>query len=149
LTILPRKLSFGVMDNTKYKPQAKKKNQRKENRELVVNISMFLLGNEKMRNLFWNIKTVDYVKFENKIKIGINTTKKLGTTLEKLRSVAKDLSNYLFDQGLTFQRQTKVVFYVDKEDEFVARIYNILDKVGATDTVENEVEEMNAAMDES
>jgi len=137
------------MDNTKYKPQAKKKNQRKENRELVVNISMFLLGNEKMRNLFWNIKTVDYVKFENKIKIGINTTKKLGTTLEKLRSVAKDLSNYLFDQGLTFQRQTKVVFYVDKEDEFVARIYNILDKVGATDTVENEVEEMNAAMDES
>lgn len=117
------------MENTKYKPQAKKKNQRKENRELVVNISMFLLGNEKMKNLFWNIKTVEYVKFENKIKIGINTTKKLGTTLEKLRGVAKDLSNYLFEQGLTFQRQTHVVFFVDKEDEFVARIYNILDKV--------------------
>jgi|GEM_PF-908906 len=117
------------MENTKYKPQAKKKNQRRENRELVVNISMFLLGNEKMKNLFWNIKTVEYQKFENKIKIGINTTKKLGTTLEKLRSVAKDLSNYLFEQGLTFQRQTQVVFFVDKEDEFVARIYNILDKV--------------------
>lgn len=118
------------MENTKYKPQLKKKNQRKENRELVVNISMFLLGNEKMKNLFWNIKTVEYAKFENKIKIGINTTKKLGTTLEKLRSVAKDLSNYLYEQGLTFQRQTQVVFFVDKEDEFVARIYNILDKVG-------------------
>lgn len=124
------------MENTKYKPQVKKKNQRRENRELVVNISMFLLGNEKMKNLFWNIKTVEYAKFENKIKIGINTTKKLGTTLEKLRSVAKDLSNYLFEQGLTFQRQTQVVFYVDKEDEFVARIYNILDKVAVDKEVE-------------
>jgi len=109
--------------------QPKKKNRRKENRELVVNISMFLMGNEKLRNLFWNVKNVDYIKYENTIKIGINTTKKLGTTLEKLRSVAKDLSNYLFDQGVTFRRQTKVIFYVDKEDQMMARIYNLINKI--------------------
>jgi RNA processing factor Prp31 len=109
--------------------QFKKKNHRKENRELVVNISMFLMGNEKMKNLFWNVKNVDYIKSEGTIKIGINTTKKLGTTLEKLRSVAKDLSNYLYEQGLTIRRRTKIEYYVDKEDEMVARIYNLIDSV--------------------
>lgn len=113
----------------------KKKNKRRENREIVLNISMFLMGNEKLKNLFWNVKTVDYIKSENTIKIGINTTKKLGTTLEKLRSVAKDLSNYLFDQGQTFRRQTRIVFYVDKEDEIVARIYNLIDQVEKDETV--------------
>ena len=113
----------------------KKKNKRRENREIVLNISMFLMGNEKLKNLFWNVKTVDYLKSENTIKIGINTTKKLGTTLEKLRSVAKDLSNYLFDQGQTFRRQTRIVFYVDKEDEIVARIYNLIDQVEKDETV--------------
>jgi hypothetical protein len=113
----------------------KKKNKRRENREIVLNISMFLMGNEKLKNLFWNVKTVDYIKSENTIKIGINTTKKLGTTLEKLRSVAKDLSNYLFDQGQTFRRQTRIVFYVDKEDEIVARIYNLIDQVEKDEAV--------------
>lgn len=109
----------------------KKKNFRKENRELVLNISMFLLTNEKMKNLFWNVKTVTYSRSEDTIKIGINTTKKLGTTLEKLRSVSKDLSNYLYDQGLTIRRQTRVSFFVDKEDEIVARIYNLIEKTNA------------------
>ena len=113
----------------------KKKNKRRENREIVLNISMFLMGNERLKNLFWNVKTVDYIKSENTIKIGINTTKKLGTTLEKLRSVAKDLSNYLFDQGQTFRRQTRIVFYVDKEDEIVARIYNLIDQVEKDESV--------------
>jgi hypothetical protein len=116
----------------------KKKNKRRENREIVLNISMFLMGNEKLKNLFWNVKTVEYLKSENTIKIGINTTKKLGTTLEKLRSVAKDLSNYLFDQGQTFRRQTRIVFYVDKEDEMVARIYNLIDQVEKEEVVSTE-----------
>jgi ribosome-binding factor A len=109
--------------------RVKKKNKRKESRELLLNISMFLLTNEKMKSLFWNVKTVEYKKSEHKVKIGINTTKKLGTTLNKLRSLRKDLSNYLYDQGLTIRRQTKIDFFVDKEDEIVARIYNLIDKV--------------------
>lgn len=107
----------------------KKKNKRKENREMILTVSMFLLGNEKMKNLFWNVVSLDYNKSESKIKIGINTTKKLGTTLEKLRSVAKELSNYLFEQGLTFKRQTKITFFVDKEDDMIARIYSLIEGV--------------------
>jgi ribosome-binding factor A len=107
----------------------KKKNKRKEYRELAVNVSMFLLRNEKMKNLFWNVKTVEYIKREHRIKIGINTTRKLGTTLKKLRSLSKDLSNYLYEQGLTIKRTTRINFYVDREDEAVARIYNILENV--------------------
>jgi hypothetical protein len=107
----------------------KRKNQHKENRELVANISMFLLTNEKLKGLFWSIKTVDYTKFDHTLKIGINTTKKLGTTLTKMRSVAKDLANYLFENGITVMRQTQIVFYVDKEDEIIARIYSLIEKV--------------------
>jgi hypothetical protein len=134
------------MSEKSYSQVHKKKNFRKENRELVLNISMFLLTNEKMKNLFWNVKTVTYSRSEDTIKIGINTTKKLGTTLEKLRSVSKDLSNYLFDQGLTIRRQTKVSFFVDKEDEIVARIYNLIEKT----TIEPEVElETENALDQA
>jgi|688.fasta_scaffold21501_5 hypothetical protein len=128
------------MSEKSYSQVHKKKNFRKENRELVLNISMFLLTNEKMKNLFWNVKTVTYSRSEDSIKIGINTTKKLGTTLEKLRSVSKDLSNYLFDQGLTIRRQTKVSFFVDKEDEIVARIYNLIEKTAVEPEVELETE---------
>ncbi len=122
--------------------RVKKKNKRKESRELILNISMFLLTNEKMKSLFWNVKTVEYKKAEHKVKIGINTTKKLGTTLNKLRSLRKDLSNYLFDQGLTIRRQTKIDFFVDKEDEIVARIYNLID------SVKEEQGEVEAGMEE-
>jgi hypothetical protein len=119
------------MSEKSFNQGQKKKNFRKENRELVLNISMFLLTNEKMKNLFWNVKTVTYSRSEDTIKIGINTTKKLGTTLEKLRSVSKDLSNYLYDQGITIRRQTRVSFFVDKEDELVARIYNLIEKTSS------------------
>lgn len=112
----------------------KKRNQRKQNREIVANISMFLLRHEKLRNLFWSVKTVDYTKFDHTLKIGINTTKKLGTTLTKMRSVAKELANYLFEEGVTVIRQTKIVFYVDKEDEIIARIYSLIEKVETEDS---------------
>lgn len=113
----------------------KKKNQRRENRELVLNISMFLLRHEKMKNLFWNVKTVTYKKHEHAIKIGINTTKKLGTTLKKLRSLAKDLSNYLFEEGVTVRRQTRIEFFVDREDEIVAKILTLIDSVSQENAV--------------
>jgi ribosome-binding factor A len=120
-----------------FKP--KKKNKRKEYRELALNISMFLLRSEKLKNLFWNVKNVEYSKRDHKIKIGINTTKKLGTTLKKLRSLSKELSNYLYDEGLTVKRVTRIEFYVDREDEMVARIYNLLDTVELEERKEKKV----------
>lgn len=107
----------------------RKKNNRKKNRQLILTVSMFLLGNEKLKNLFWNVKTVKYKKAENEIKIGINTIKKLGTTLSKLRAISKDLSNYLFDNGITYRRQTKIIFYVDKADEQINQVLSIIENV--------------------
>jgi len=118
----------------------RKKNRRKEYRELVTNINMFLLTSDNLRNLFWNVKSANYSKKDGVLKIGINTTKKLGTTLEKLRKISKDLSNYLFENGLTVKRQTKIEFFVDKEDEILAKIYSLIEKVQPSGSVEEEVE---------
>jgi hypothetical protein len=111
------------------KKTAKKRSVSKTNRELVLNIYMFLLNSETMRKCFWNIKSVDYNKVNQTLDIGINTTKgKLGTTLGKLRKNSKSLSDYLFTQGITF-RKAKINFFVDKEDIEMERIYNLLDSV--------------------
>jgi hypothetical protein len=99
---------------------------RKSDRELLLTVSVFLLNEEVLRKQFWNVKSVFYNKTEQTVKIGINTTNgKLGTTLSKLRKTSRDLSDYLYDQGVTF-RKTTIVFYVDKEDVEVERIYNLI-----------------------
>ena len=99
---------------------------KRRNRELVLNVSMFLLNQESLKNQFWTVKSVNYNGTDQKVNIGINTTNgKLGTTLTKLRKTSKDLSDFLYDQGLTF-RKAHVSFYVDKEDVEIERIYNLL-----------------------
>lgn len=104
------------------------KNTKKE-RELLLNVSFFLLGHETMRKCFWNVKSVEYNKSEQALNIGINTTNgKLGTTLQKLRKTSKELSDYLYEQGLTF-RKAKINFFVDKEDIEIEKVYNLLEAV--------------------
>lgn len=106
-----------------------KKIQNKPNRELLLTVSMFLLGREELRKLFWNVKRVDYNKTTQKVRIGVNTTKgKLGTTLSKLKKTAKYLSDYLYDYGLTF-RKARIEFYVDREEEQISRLYSLLEKI--------------------
>lgn len=109
--------------------KSKKTNHRKQNRELVLTVSMFLLNQETLRKQFWTVKSVDYVKTEQVLRVGINTANgKLGTTLSKLRKTSKDLSEYMYEQGLTF-RKAKVEFFVDKQDIELERIYNLLQNV--------------------
>ena len=111
--------------------KVRKNNNKKKDRELILTTSLFLLSKEELRKQFWNVKSVTYDKQNQKINVGINTTNgKHGTTLAKLRKVAKDLSNHLYDQGLTF-RQAKVNFFIDKEEEQIERIYQLLDKVSS------------------
>lgn len=111
--------------------KSKKNNSKKKERELVLTVSLFLLSKEELRKQFWNVKSVHYDKQVQKISVGINTTNsKLGTTLTKLRKVSKDLSNHLYEQGLTF-RQAKISFFVDKEEEEIERIYQLLEKVSS------------------
>jgi hypothetical protein len=99
---------------------------RKSDRELLLTVSVFLLNQEELRKQFWTVKSIHYDKVDQIVKIGINTTNgRLGTTLAKLRKTSRNLSDYLYDQGITF-RKTKIVFYVDKEDIEIERIYSLL-----------------------
>ena len=101
----------------------------RQTRQMNLTISMFLLGNETMKGLVWTVHKVDYNRSSQTVKIGIDTVKsKLGTTLSKMRKLARPLAEYLFESGLTF-RIAQIEFYVNKENESVQRIYSILDKV--------------------
>jgi len=103
--------------------------KKKANRELLLSVSIFLLGREELRKQFWTVRSVTYDRQNQKVAIGINTiTGKLGTTLAKLRKTAKDLSDYLYEQGLTF-RKAKISFFVDKEDEKLQKIYTLLEEI--------------------
>jgi nucleoid-associated protein YejK len=107
----------------------RKTGSRKRNRELLLTVSVFLLNQEVLRRQFWTVKSVHYDQVNQQIKIGINTTNgKLGTTLAKLRKTSKDLSDYLYDQGVTF-RKAKITFFVDKQDVELERIYSLLHSV--------------------
>jgi hypothetical protein len=44
------------------------------------------------------------------------------------RKTAKVLSDYLYEQGLTFKK-TKISFFVDKEDEKLQKIYTLLEEI--------------------
>jgi hypothetical protein len=99
---------------------------KRRNREFMLTVSMFLLSRESLKKQFWSVKSVKYDGTQQKVSVGVNTTNgKLGTTLAKLRQTSHDLSDYLYDQGLTF-RKAKIVFFVDKEDIEIERIYNLL-----------------------
>lgn len=101
----------------------------KKNRELVLTVSVFLLGREELRTLFWNIMHADYNGSTNALNVGISTIEgKYGTTLQKLRKTSKHLSEYLYESGLTF-RKSHVNFYIDKEEDELARIGNILNLI--------------------
>jgi len=103
--------------------------KKKENRELLLSISMFLLNREELRKQFWTVCSVNYDKQNQTLSIGINTiTGKLGTTLTRLRKTSRDLSDYLYEQGLTF-RKTKISFFVDKEDEKLQKVYDLLEEL--------------------
>jgi len=103
--------------------------KKKADRELLLSVSIFLLGREELRKQFWTVRSVHYDKQNQRVAIGINTiTGKLGTTLAKLRKTAKVLSDYLYEQGLTFKK-AKISFFVDKEDEKLQKIYTLLEEI--------------------
>ena len=104
----------------------RKNTVQKKSRELILNVSLFLLNQEQLRKLFWSVKSVHYDTANQGVGIGISTTKgKYGTTLTKLRKCSKDLSDHLYENGLTF-RKAKVNFFIDREDFELERLYSLL-----------------------
>lgn len=101
----------------------------RQNRQILVNVGMYLLNQEGLKNQYWEIKSIKYNSMSQKLNIGINTTDgKFGTTLEALRKQSKGLAEYLYEQGVTF-RVSKIKFFIDREDEKIQRIYDVLDRV--------------------
>jgi hypothetical protein len=98
------------------------------NRQLQLTISMFLLNQEAMRGLVWTVQHVEYNRETQTIKVGIDTVKSklLGTTLGKMRKLAKPLAHRLAEQGVTL-RAANVEFYVHKQNEALQRIYSLLE----------------------
>ena len=110
----------------------KKANQRKQLREFLTNISMFLLNQEKLKNLLWSVKTIDYKRNQGILRIGINSNdNKLGTILQKLRTLRKPLAEHLYHEGVVNQ-VPKIEFFVDRDQDIVDKIYGIIEKIQGT-----------------
>jgi hypothetical protein len=103
---------------------------KRADREVIVNINMFLLGEESLKGLFWTVAKIDFEPHAKTLKIGITTTKdgKLGTTLEKLRKKAKPLSDYLCESGALHCR-ARIYFSLYKQEEDLIRLTEFLDSV--------------------
>jgi hypothetical protein len=118
---------FMKKPSTFISPKAYTENNKQ--RQLKLNITMFLLTQEGLKNQYWSIRSVNYNHINQKLKIGITTTNgKYGTTLTALRKVAKPLADYLYEQGLTLRR-VRVNYFIDTNDEYIQKIYDTLDRV--------------------
>ena len=107
---------------------------KRNDRDLVANINMVLLGQESMKGLFWNVAGVDYNPTNHSLKVGITTTNnKLGTTLEKMRKNAKLLSDHLYLEGVLNCRP-RVYFSLHKETEDKLRLDNLLDRFSSNES---------------
>jgi hypothetical protein len=95
------------------------------NRDLLVNINMFLLTNSELKGLFWSVKSVDYNSNLKTLKICIDTIdNKLGTTLEKMRKVARFLGEDMYQKDL-LTITPRVYFSVQKEDTLMDKLAKI------------------------
>ena len=102
---------------------------KRANREVIVNINMFLLNQESLKGLFWNVAKIEFNPNLQTLKIGITTNDtKLGTILEKLRKNAKSLSNYLYESGALHCR-SKVHFAIYKQEEDLEAVVQMLEAI--------------------
>jgi hypothetical protein len=102
---------------------------KRANREVIVNINMFLLGQENLKGLFWNVANIDFNPTTKALKIGITTNDtKLGTTLEKLRKNSKPLSDYLYQSGALHCR-ARIYFSIYKQEEDIMRVIEMLEPI--------------------
>lgn len=113
----------------KSKQIAKEMVIKRANKELIVNINMFLLREESLRGLFWNVAKIDFNPSSKVLKIGITTTTKLGTTLEKLRKNSKALAQYLYESG-SIHCRPRIYFSVFKQEESGFNLVEFLETIG-------------------
>ena len=90
---------------------------------------MYLLRQDFLKNIVWEVKDVEYNHLKQEIKFIVNTTTgKSGAKLPKLKRTVPGLSEHLYKSGLTF-RKVAIKFSLEKEQEEIQRIYNLMEKV--------------------
>ena len=66
-------------------------------REIIIALNNYLLDQEILKDLFWNVAQVEYLPTPQAIKIGITVDgNKEGTVLSKMRKLAKPIAEMLY-----------------------------------------------------
>ena len=105
---------------------------KKIDKAIITNVNMFLLGQEHLRGIFWNVADVEYKPITQTLRLGITVAdNKLGTALEKMRKCSKDMCDYLYDGGF-LNAKPKIEFYFYKPKTDINVILERLENEGNT-----------------
>jgi hypothetical protein len=81
-------------------------------REIIVALNNYLLDQEILKDLFWNVAQVEYLPTPQAIKIGITVDgNKEGTVLLKMRKLAKPIAEMLYTNKL-INNKPRVLFSI-------------------------------------
>jgi hypothetical protein len=98
-------------------------------RQLSLNVTMFMLNNTGLKDTVWTLKNADYDQIKQVVKVRVESTfGAKGTKINSLKVLAKPLSDYLFEQGITLRR-SKVQFYIKRKEESTQSIYKLLESI--------------------
>jgi hypothetical protein len=106
-------------------------NLEKTTKKLILNTSIFLLGRDNLKQVYWSISTCRYAFDLNILHIGVKTADgKAGTVLRNMRSNSAVLAEYLKAQKI-LPKTPKIIFFIDKnnEKEYVDKINSLIESV--------------------
>jgi hypothetical protein len=97
-------------------------------REIIVALNNYLLDQEVLKDLFWNIAKVEYLPTPQAIKIGITVDgNKEGTTLLKMRKLAKPIAEMLYVTKL-INNKPRVLFHIHEVGKDVLSIIEEIER---------------------
>ena len=103
----------------------------KLSRKLVLNTSIFLLGKDSLKQIYWSVTSCKYTVDKNHLNVGIKTIDgKTGTVLKNMRAFSTDLAEFLKAQRV-LPRVAKVTFFIDKdrEKDYLEKLNDLIDSV--------------------
>jgi hypothetical protein len=97
-------------------------------REIIVALNNYLLDQEVLKDLFWNIANVEYLPTPQAIKIGITVDgNKEGTTLLRMRKLAKPIAEMLYLTKL-INNKPRVLFHIHETGRGVLSIIEEIER---------------------
>lgn len=104
------------------------RNSKKE-QNFISLVSYFLSQQDSLKTSIVNLKSTKYSFSTNTLSIGYTTVDgKYGTVKQKLTKLSRPLSDYMFSLNL-FPKGPLIAFKVQKEDEQIEKVKNLLEKL--------------------